>query len=437
MPQLYRLDIMVTEEEFPLAEALVAEYAESGWEEESLPTGDMLLRVTCEQEEERDALAAQLAEMLPAAQLTRELIPDQDWLANWRSYFTPVEAGEFLILPPWMRDEDPHGCIPIVIEPKSAFGTGHHPTTTMCLEAISRLHKAGALKAGQTFLDMGTGTGILGIGCVKLGLSGFGADIGYEKFWNLKCHYSGLTPDAAVIVATVRALKSHGGAPTPVPGRPLPEEYSTENVGYVEAGCCNLLRHIENVKKSGVSPVVCINSFVTDTPAEIAKIRELCEAAGARVATSTHWEHGGAGALELADAVMDACEEKTEFKPLYDWSMPFKERIELVAREVYGADGVDFSAEAESKLAAIQKRDDANELGLCMAKTQYSFSDNPDLKGAPTGWRLKIRDVLIYGGAGFVVPVSGKISLMPGTGANPAFRRVDVDVETGKVSGVF
>ena len=267
--------------------------------------------------------------------------------------------------------------------------------------------------------------------------SGFGADIGYEKFWNLKCHYSGLTPDAAVIVATVRALKSHGGAPTPVPGRPLPEEYSTENVGFVEAGCCNLLRHIENVKKSGVSPVVCINSFVTDTPAEIAKIREICEAAGARVATSTHWEHGGEGALELADAVMDACEEKTEFKPLYDWSMPFKERIELVAREVYGADGVDFSAEAESKLATIQKRDDANELGLCMAKTQYSFSDNPNLKGAPTGWRLKIRDVLIYGGAGFVVPVSGKISLMPGTGANPAFRRVDVDVETGKVSGVF
>jgi formate--tetrahydrofolate ligase len=267
--------------------------------------------------------------------------------------------------------------------------------------------------------------------------SGFGADIGYEKFWNLKCHYSGLTPDAAVIVATVRALKSHGGAPTPVPGRPLPEEYSTENVGYVEAGCCNLIRHIENVKKSGVSPVVCINSFVTDTKAEIAKIREICEAAGARVATSTHWEHGGEGALELADAVMDACEEKTEFKPLYDWSMPFKERIELVAKEVYGADGVEFSAQAESKLATIQQRDDANELGLCMAKTQYSFSDNPNLKGAPTGWKLKVRDVLIYGGAGFVVPVSGTISLMPGTGANPAFRRVDVDVETGKVSGVF
>ena len=267
--------------------------------------------------------------------------------------------------------------------------------------------------------------------------SGFGADIGYEKFWNLKCHYSGLTPDAAVVVATIRALKSHGGAPVPVPGRPLPEEYRTENVGFVEAGCCNLLHHIETVKRSGVSPVVCINAFVTDTKAEIAKVRELCEAAGARVALSTHWEHGGEGALELADAVMDACNDKAEFKPLYSWDMPFKERIELVARDVYGADGVDFSAEASRKLADIQKRGDANELGLCMVKTHLSLSDDPGVKGAPKGWRLRIRDVLIFGGAGFVVPVSGSITLMPGTGSNPSFRRVDVDVETGRVKGIF
>ena len=267
--------------------------------------------------------------------------------------------------------------------------------------------------------------------------SGFGADIGYEKFWNLKCHYSGLTPDAAVVVATVRALKSHGGAPVPVPGRPLPEEYRTENVGFVEAGCCNLLHHIKTVKRSGVSPVVCINAFVTDTKAEIAKVRELCEAAGARVALSTHWEHGGEGALELADAVMDACNDKTEFKPLYSWDMPFKERIELVAREVYGADGVDFSAEASRKLADIQKRDDANELGLCMVKTHLSLSDDPGVKGAPKGWKLRIRDVLTFGGAGFVVPVSGSITLMPGTGSNPSFRRVDVDVDTGRVKGIF
>ena len=154
--------------------------------------------------------------------------------------------------------------------------------------------------------------------------SGFGADIGYEKFWNLKCHYSGLAPDAAVLVATVRALKSHGGAPLPRPGRALPEEYRQENVGFVEAGCCNLLHHIRTIKKSGTSPVVCINAFVTDTPAEIARIREICEAEGARVAVSTHWEHGGDGALELADAVMDACNEKSEFRPLYDSERPLQ-----------------------------------------------------------------------------------------------------------------
>lgn len=267
--------------------------------------------------------------------------------------------------------------------------------------------------------------------------SGFAADIGYEKFWNLKCHYSGLVPDAAVIVATVRALKSHGGAPVPMPGRPMPEEYQKENVGFVEAGCCNLLHHIRTVKKSGVSPVVCINAFVKDTPAEIAKIRELCEAEGARVALSKHWEFGGDGALELADAVMDACEEKKTFTPLYSWDTPFKDRIETIAREVYGADGVDFTPDAARKLATFQARDDAKELGLCMVKTQLSLSDDPLLKGVPKGWRLKVRDVLIYGGAGFVVPVAGGITLMPGTGSNPSFRRVDVDTETGKVKGIF
>lgn len=267
--------------------------------------------------------------------------------------------------------------------------------------------------------------------------SGFAADIGYEKFWNLKCHYSGLVPDAAVIVATVRALKSHGGAPVPMPGRPMPEEYQKENVGFVEAGCCNLLHHIRTVKKSGVSPVVCINAFVKDTPAEIAKIRELCEAEGARVALSKHWEFGGDGALELADAVMDACEEKKNFTPIYSWDTPFKDRIETIAREVYGADGVDFTPDAARKLATFQARDDAKELGLCMVKTQLSLSDDPLLKGVPKGWRLKVRDVLIYGGAGFVVPVAGGITLMPGTGSNPSFRRVDVDTETGKVKGIF
>ena len=267
--------------------------------------------------------------------------------------------------------------------------------------------------------------------------SGFGADIGYEKFWNLKCHYSGLTPDAAVVVATIRALKSHGGAPVPVPGRPLPDDYTEENVAFVEKGCCNLLHHIETVKKSGVAPVVCINAFTGDTKAEISAVRKLCEAAGARVALSSHWEHGGDGALELADAVMDACREKNSFRPLYDWSLPLKQRIERIAQEVYGADGVDYTPESHKQLALLQSRDDVNSLGVCMAKTHLSVSDDPAQKGAPKGWRLKIRDILLFGGAGFVVPVTGTISLMPGTGSSPAYRNIDVDVTTGRVSGIF
>jgi methylenetetrahydrofolate dehydrogenase (NADP+) / methenyltetrahydrofolate cyclohydrolase / formyltetrahydrofolate synthetase len=267
--------------------------------------------------------------------------------------------------------------------------------------------------------------------------SGFGADIGFEKFWNLKCRFSGLKPDCAVVVATIRALKCHGGAPVPVPGKAMPEEYASENVEWVAAGCANLIHHIRNVRKAGIAPVVCINAFYTDTDAEIAKVRELCEAEGARVALSRHWEHGGDGAIEFAETVVEACEDKTEFKFLYELDMPVKERIETVAREVYGADGVDYSAEAEVALARIQADPELAGLGLCMVKTHLSLSDNPALKGVPTGWRLNIREVLTYGGAGFIVPVAGAISLMPGTGSNPAFKRVDVDVETGKVQGVF
>jgi formate--tetrahydrofolate ligase len=267
--------------------------------------------------------------------------------------------------------------------------------------------------------------------------SGFGADISFEKFWNLKCRFSGLKPDCAVVVATIRALKCHGGAPVPVPGKPMPEEYSGENVEWVEKGCCNLIHHIKNVRKAGISPVVCINAFHTDTDAEIAKVRELAEAAGAKVALSRHWEQGGDGALEFADAVVEACEEETEFKFLYELDMPVKERIELVAKEVYGAEGVDFSAPAIKSLKRIQEDPELSKLGLCMVKTHLSLSDNPALKGVPTGWRLQVREVLTYGGAGFIVPVAGAISLMPGTGSNPAFRRVDVDTETGKVQGLF
>ncbi len=267
--------------------------------------------------------------------------------------------------------------------------------------------------------------------------SGFGADIGFEKFWNLKCRFSGLKPNCAVVVATIRALKCHGGAPIPIPGKPMPEEYKGENVGWVEEGCKNLVHHIETVKKAGINPVVCINAFYTDTDNEIATVRRLAEAAGARVALSRHWEHGGEGALEFADAVKDACDEENDFKLLYDLEMPLRQRIEKIATEVYGADGVDYSPEAAKKAERIEKDSELSKLGTCMVKTHLSLSDNPALKGVPQNWKLQIRDILTYGGAGFVVPVAGAISLMPGTGSNPAYRRVDVDTATGKIKGIF
>jgi len=267
--------------------------------------------------------------------------------------------------------------------------------------------------------------------------SGFGADIGFEKFWNLKCRFSGLKPNCAVIVATIRALKCHGGAPVPKPGLPMPEEYKKENVGWVEKGCANLVHHIGTVKTAGINPVVCINAFHTDTKAEIAAVKKAAEAAGARAAVSEHWLRGGDGALEFADAVVDACNEKNEFSFLYELEMPLRQRIERIATTVYGADGVDYSADALEKARKMEQDPAISKLGTCMVKTHLSLSDNPNVKGVPKGWKLFVRDILIYGGAGFVVPVAGAISLMPGTSSDPAFRRVDVDVETGKVKGLF
>lgn len=267
--------------------------------------------------------------------------------------------------------------------------------------------------------------------------SGFAADIGFEKFWNLKCRFSGLKPNAAVIVATIRALKCHGGAPIPVPGKPLPTEYTGENVGWVEKGCDNLIHLVNVVKKAGINPVVCINAFYTDTDNEIKAVRRIAEAAGARVALSKHWQYGGEGALELADAVVDACNEPNDFKFLYELDTPLRKRIELIATEVYGADGVDYSAEALNKAKKMEADPEIAKLGTCMVKTHLSLTDNPNLKGVPKGWRLHIRDILTYKGAGFIVPVAGAIKLMPGTASDPAYRRVDVDVETGKVKGLF
>ncbi len=267
--------------------------------------------------------------------------------------------------------------------------------------------------------------------------SGFAADIGFEKFWNLKCRYSGLVPNAAVVVATIRALKCHGGAPVPVPGKPIPVEYKEENVGWVEKGTENLLHCVNIVKKSGMNPVVCINAFYTDTDNEIKAVRRICEAAGARVALSKHWQYGGEGAVELAEAVVDACNEPTNFKFLYELDTPLRKRIELIATEVYGADGVEYSPDALAKAKRMEADPEIAKLGTCMVKTHLSLSDNPALKGVPKGWKLFIRDILTYKGAGFVVPVAGTITLMPGTASDPAYRRVDVDTETGKVKGVF
>jgi formate--tetrahydrofolate ligase len=267
--------------------------------------------------------------------------------------------------------------------------------------------------------------------------SGFAADIGFEKFWNLKCRMSGLKPNAAVIVATIRALKCHGGAPIPVPGKPIPDEYKTENVGWVEKGCENLLHHINTVKASGVKPVVCLNHFYTDRDSEVAAVRRIVEASGARFALSKHWQYGGEGAIELADAVIDACNEEVDFKHLYELSTPLRERIDKIAKLSYGADGVDYSPDALTKAKAIEADPELSKLGTCMVKTHLSLTDNPSLKGVPKGWKLFVRDILTYQGAGFVVPVAGAIKLMPGTASDPAYRRVDVDVETGKVKGLF
>jgi len=267
--------------------------------------------------------------------------------------------------------------------------------------------------------------------------SGFGADIGFEKFWNLKCRYSGIEPNAVVIVATIRALKMHGGGPEVKPGIPLAAEYRKEDLKLLEAGCENLIAHIETVKKSGVRPVVCINGFYTDTPAEIALVRKIAEENGALAAESQHWMDGGDGAIEFAEAVIEACKEKPNFKLLYDLSMPLRERIDLIAREVYGADGVSYTDDAQTKLDALEADPDISELATCMVKTHLSLSHDPDLKGRPRDWTLPIRDILVYKGAGFVVPVSGTIKLMPGTASNPAYRGIDVDVDTGKVKGLF
>ncbi len=267
--------------------------------------------------------------------------------------------------------------------------------------------------------------------------SGFGADIGFEKFWNIKCRFSGLIPHASVIVCTVRALKMHGGGPRVVPGQPLDKAYIEKNTSLVEKGVQNLLAHVDTVRKSGIAPVVCINNFYTDTQEEVDLIRKQAEAAGARVAVSKHWEKGGEGAKELSEAVIDACEEKHHFKFLYEDALPLRQRVDRIAKEVYGADGVSYSPDAEAKAKKIEKDPELSKMPTCMVKTHLSLTHDPTIKGRPKGWTLPIRDILLYNGAGFVVPVAGAIKLLPGTASDPAFRGIDVNVKTGKVQGLF
>ncbi len=267
--------------------------------------------------------------------------------------------------------------------------------------------------------------------------SGFGADIGFEKFWNVKCRNSGLKPHVSVLTTTIRALKMHGGGPKVVAGLALDEAYTKENVELVEKGIPNMVKHIENIRKAGINPVVCINAFHTDTDNEIAAVRKAAEAAGARCATSTHWADGGDGAIEFAEAVKEACEEGNDFQFLYPLEMKLRDRVDKIAKEVYGADGVSWTPEAEAKAKMLEADSSFDDFATMMVKTHLSLTHDPALKGTPKGWTLPIRDVLIYSGAKFLCPCAGTISLMPGTSSDPALRRIDVDTATGKVQGLF
>jgi methylenetetrahydrofolate dehydrogenase (NADP+)/methenyltetrahydrofolate cyclohydrolase/formyltetrahydrofolate synthetase len=267
--------------------------------------------------------------------------------------------------------------------------------------------------------------------------SGFAADIGFEKFWNVKCRFSGLKPHVSVLTTTIRALKMHGGGPRVVAGLPLPDSYTKEDLGLLEKGLPNMLHHINTIRTSGINPVVCINSFHTDTKEEIAMVRKAAEAAGARCAVSSHWANGGDGALELADAVMEACEEKNDFNFLYPTEMKLRERVDKIAKVVYGADGVSWTPDAEAKAKMLENDPKYDDYATMMVKTHLSLTHDPAIKGVPKGWMLPIRDVLIYSGAKFLCPCAGTISLMPGTSSDPAFRKVDIDTKTGKVQGLF
>ena len=268
--------------------------------------------------------------------------------------------------------------------------------------------------------------------------SGFGSDMGMEKFFDIKCRYSGNIPDVVVLVATVRALKMHGGGPKVVAGSPLPPEYVKENLGLLEAGMENLVAHIEIAHQYGVSVVVAINRFPTDTDAELEMVRKSCLDTGKVVdaVVTNHWAEGGAGAVELGKAVIKAAEGESNFKFLYPLDIPIKEKIETIAEKIYGADGVDYSPEAEKQIEEYTRLG-FDKIPICMAKTHLSLSHDPALKGRPKGYRIPIRSISASIGAGFLYPLLGTMSTMPGLPTRPAYYDIDIDLDTGRIIGLM
>jgi formate--tetrahydrofolate ligase len=317
------------------------------------------------------------------------------------------------------------------------------PTLMQTLEATPVLVHAGPFaniaSGNSSIIADQIGLSMVGKGGFVVTEAGFGADIGLEKFVNLKCRKSGLKPNCAVIVATVRALKCHGGGPPVTAGKPLDHSYTTENVDMVREGMCNLVRHIENTKSFGIPVVVAINAFPTDTEAEHAVIREISLAAGAEDAVlCTHHAHGGKGAVALANAVKAACEANEDckdFKFGYESSLDIKSKIETVAKNIYKADGVEFSERAEEKIKLFTEQG-FGDLPICMAKTQYSFSHDQSLKGAPSGFTLPIGDVRLSAGAGFLVPLVGAFPTIPGLPTRPAYYEISVDTENDQILGL-
>ncbi len=266
--------------------------------------------------------------------------------------------------------------------------------------------------------------------------SGFGAEIGMEKFFNIKCRVSGLKPDTVVLVATVRALKTHGGGPRVVPGRPLDAAYTEENLPLLRAGMANLEAHIGNVARFALPVVVAVNAFPTDTQREVDLIQKMALEAGAFAAVRTdHWAEGGAGAMELAEVVAASCEQENDFKFLYSLDQGIKEKIEIIAHQMYGAEAVEYSPKAERQIADYEKSG-YGYLPICMAKTHLSMSHDPNLKGAPSGFTVPVREVRASVGAGYIYPLLGEMRTMPGLGATPAFMNVDID-EDGSIVGLF